>query len=157
MSKRFSLVIIFFTFYTCINAQPIKALSIEIGKTGIIFNAYYDHKFSKFGFRLGAGSNFNKYLRATTFGGGGFYLQGKEKNFLEIGADLNYLIVEEISDDQRSFSFIYPDYETKTFLASINLGYRLYTRQLLFRIGISPGVTKNDFIPGGYISLGVIL
>ncbi len=106
---------------------------------------------------LGAGSNFNKYLRATTFGGGGFYLQGKEKNFLEIGADLNYLIVEEISDDQRSFSFIYPNYSTKTFLANVNLGYRAYFGKILFRIGGSPCVTKDEFIPGGYLSIGLVL
>lgn len=146
-------------FYNSFSQQKasVKALSFELGKTGIIFNLNYDQKFSKFGFRIGAGSNFNKYLKAITFGGGGFYLMGKEKNFFEVGAELNYLSVEEFSNDQRSFSLIYPNHETKTFLANINLGYRNYFKKLLFRIGASPGVTKNEFIPGGYVSIGLIL
>jgi hypothetical protein len=82
IKKIFSLFLIFFLFYGNINAQKsAKAISIELGKTGVIFNLNYDQKFSKFGFRIGAGSNFNKYLKAITFGGGGFYLLGTKNSF----------------------------------------------------------------------------
>ena len=82
MIKKLILSIILFTFYNDIIAQKfIKALSFEIGKTGLIFNINYDQKFSKFGFRVGTGSNLDKYLKAFTFGGGVFYLFGKEKIF----------------------------------------------------------------------------
>ena len=159
MIKRLILSIVLFVFYNDITAQKsTKALSFELGKTGIIFNLNYDQKFSKFGFRVGVGSNFDKYLKAITFGGGLFYLMGKEKNFFEAGAELNYLGIEKFSDDQkRGISLVYPNYETKTFLANINLGYRVYFKKLLFRIGASPCVTKNEFIPGGYISIGLVL
>ena len=96
-------------------------------------------------------------MKATNFGGGIFYLIGKQKNFFEIGAELNYLKINEVSDDQRGFSFVYPDYTTKTFLANLNLGYRAYFGKILFRIGASPCVTKNEFIPGGYLSVGLVL
>ncbi len=107
-------------------------------KPGLFLIHYYDQKFSKFGFRIGAGSNFSKYLNAKTLGGGVYYLIGKQKNFFETGAELNYLVIDEISDDQGGFSFVYPDYSIKTFLANVNLGYRAYFGKILFRIGISP-------------------
>jgi hypothetical protein len=158
IKKIFSLFLIFFLFYGNINAQKsAKAISIELGKTGVIFNLNYDQKFSKFGFRIGAGSNFNKYLKAITFGGGGFYLLGTKNSFFEFGTELHYLAVEEFSDDQKSFTLIFPDYETKTFLANINIGYRLYSSKTLFRVGVSPCITKNEFIPGGYLSIGLTL
>lgn len=84
MSKRFILAIIFFAFYTSINAQSTKALSFELGKTGIIFNTYYDQKFSKFGFRIGAGSNFSKYLNAKVFGGGVYFSWENKRTFLKL-------------------------------------------------------------------------
>ncbi len=75
-----------------------------------------------------------KYLFAFTFGGGGYYLTGKRSSFLELGADLNDLIVIEGSDDQRGFVFVYPDYSINTYYASLNLGYRKYGKSSLFRI-----------------------
>ena len=141
-----------------ISVKSTKALSFELGKTGIIFNLNYDQKISKFGFRFGVGSNFDRYLKASTFGGGVFYLFGKEKIFFETGAELNYLSIEKFSDDQkRGVSLVYPDYDTKTFLANMNLGFRVYSKKLLFRIGASPCVTKKEFIPGGYVSIGLVL
>ncbi len=134
-----------------------NALSFELGKTGLIYNLNYDHKFqcNNFGFRFGAGSNLAKYLFAFILGGGGYYLAGKRSSFLELGADLNYLVVIEESDDQRSFAFVYPNYSIKTYYAGLNLGYRKYGKSSLFRIGFSPGFIKNEFVPGGYISYGV--
>lgn len=133
-----------------------NALSFEVGKTGLIYNVNFDHRFQKnnFGFRLGMGSNFAKYLQAFTSGAGGYYLIGQEKNFLELGIDLNYLSVDEISNDQRSITFLYPDYPIKTFYTSANIGFRNYGKRTLFRIGVSPGFIKNDFLTGGYISIG---
>ena len=90
----FSILTMFFYKSFSQQTSSIKALSLELGKTGIIFNLNYDQKFSRLGFRVGAGSNFNKYLKAITFGGGGYYLIGKEKNFFEIGTEVNYLSVE---------------------------------------------------------------
>jgi hypothetical protein len=139
----------------CQQVTSAKAISFELGKIGFIYNLNYDQKFSQFGFRLGAGYNFGKYLQAATIGGGMYYLAGKRRKFFEIGPELHYLSVDEISDDQRGISLIYPNYPTKTFLASMNLGYRSYSKKILFRTGISPSLTKNEFIPGGYISVGL--
>ena len=133
-----------------------NALSFELGKTGLVYNLNFDHKFqnNNFGYRLGIGSNFAKYLQAFTTGAGGYYLIGHETNFLESGIDLNYLSVDEISDDQRGITFLSPNYPVKTFYASVNIGYRKYGKSTLFRIGVSPGIIKNDFLPGGYVSFG---
>lgn len=146
--------------HTCIGQATAKekssALSFELGKTGLIYNLNYDHKFGdkNFGFRVDAGSNLAKYLEASMVGGGGYYLIGKRNHFFELGADLNYLSVYEVSDDQISIVFIYPDYTIKTYYASLNLGFRKYGKRSLFRIGFSPGFFSKGFIPGGYISYG---
>jgi hypothetical protein len=137
--------------------HKINALSFELGKTGLIYNVNFDHKFPEtdFGLRFGAGSNFAKYLYAVAIGGGCYHLIGKTTRFLELGVDVQYLVVDEVSDDQKGFAFLYPDYSVKTLYPSINIGYRAYGRKTLFRIGFSPGLIKSDFIPGGYISYGV--
>lgn len=138
-------------------AKP-NALSLELGKTGIIYNLNYDHKLASktFGFRIGAGSNLGKYLNVISVGAGGYHLVGSKNKFFELGLDLQYLIVDEISDDQKGFSsiFIYPNYSIKTLYPSLNLGYRRYGKNTLFRVGLSPGLIKSKFIPGGYISYG---
>jgi hypothetical protein len=159
--KTIAIVYFLFTFIIC-RAQTISnsrnnALSFELGKSGLIYNLNFDHRFQDkdFGFRFGVGSNFAKYLQAFTTGAGGYYLVGHEINFLELGIDLNYLSVDEVSDDQKGFSLIYPNYSIKTFYASANFGYRRYGKSTLFRIGVSPGFIKNEFLPGGYISFGL--
>jgi hypothetical protein len=144
---------------TLCNAQTnpkVNALSFEIGKTGLIYNLTFDHKAASkdLGFRLGAGSNLAKYLNAISVGGGGYYLIGKTSHFLELGLDLQYLIVNEVSDDQKGFSFVYPDYSVRTFYPSLNLGYRAYGKRTLFRIGFSPGLIESNFVTGGYIGIG---
>ncbi len=155
--------ILFISFINISYAQgnnKLQAISFEIGKTGLIYNLNYDHKFSdkNFGLRIGVGSNAGQYLRLFSFGGGAYYLFGSSNKFFELGSELNYLSVEEISDDQKSFIslVIYPNYSTKTFYASLYAGYRKYTKKTLFRIGIAPGFTKDEFIPGGYIGFGII-
>lgn len=132
------------------------SLSFELGKSGLIYNLNFDHRIQAkdFGYRIVVGSNFGKYLKAITNGVGAYYLSGRENNFFEVGIDLLYLSVDEVSDDQRGFAFINPDYPIKTLYASANLGYRRYAKNTLFRIGVSPGIIKNDFLPGGYISFG---
>ncbi len=112
----------------------------------------------KIGFRVGIGSNLGRYLQLFSFGSGGYYLFGSAGKFFELGGDLNYLSVDEISDDQKGLGSlaIYPNYSTKTFYASLNAGYRKYSKKTLFRIGIAPGFTKDEFIPGGYISFGIV-
>ncbi|MGQ0739014.1 MAG: hypothetical protein ACT4OJ_08165 [Bacteroidota bacterium] len=140
------------------NENPkVNAISFELGKTGLIYNLTFDHKSAtkNFGLRLGAGSNLARYLKAISLGGGGYYLVGRSNRFLELGVDLQYLIVDEISDDQKGFAFVYPDYSTKTFYPGVNLGYRAYGKRTLFRIGFSPGFIEGDLIPGGYISYGL--
>lgn len=146
---------------TLCNAQTngkskLNAISFELGKTGLIYNLSFDHKASiqNIGFRLGAGSNFAKYLNAISVGAGGYYLVGKTDRFLELGVDLQYLVVDESSDDQKGFAFVYPDYSTRSFYPSLNIGYRAYGKQTLFRVGFAAGIIDNDFVPGGYISLG---
>ena len=60
------------------------------------------------------------------------------------------------SDDQKGFAsiFVYPDYPLKTIYPSINLGYRRYGKNSLFRVGLAPGMIQGKLIPGGYISYG---
>ena len=105
---------------------------------------------------MGAGSNFSKNVEASVAGGGAYYLIGHKTNFFELGADLDYLSVKEISDDQRGILLLYPDYTVQTFYASANIGYRRYGKKSLFRIGLSPGFIKNDFLPGAYVSFGFL-
>jgi len=135
----------------------LNAVSFELGKTGLIYNLTFDHKTKtrSLGFRLGAGTNLARYLNLISVGGGGYYLFGKANHFLELGVDLQYLVVDEVSDDQKGFTFVYPDYSIKTLFPSLNLGYRAYRKRTLFRIGFSPGLIDSDFVPGGYISYGL--
>lgn len=136
----------------------LNAVSLELGRTGLVCNINVDHRLAtkNFGFQFGAGSNFGKYLNLKSVGGGGYYLIGKTNNFFELGLNLQYLVVNEISDDQRSPAdiFIFPDYAVKTLFPSLNLGYRLYRKNTLFKIGFSPGVIESKLIPGGYMSYG---
>lgn len=161
---KFSLTAIFaiLVSVTLCNAQAtekpkINAVSLELGKTGLIYNLTFDHKAvtKNFGFRVIAGSNLAKYLNAVSLGGGGYYLVGQRIRFLELGVDLQYLIVDEVSDDQKGFAFVYPDYSIKTFYPNLNLGYRAYGKRTLFRIGFSPGLIDRGFVPGGYLSYGL--
>jgi hypothetical protein len=159
--KTTAKIMMFFLFTVC-NAQTVfhqksNAISFELGKSGLIYNLNFDHKFQgkSFGLRFGLGSNFSKYLQAFTTGAGGYYLIGHKKNFFELRVDLNYLSVDEVSDDQKGFPLIYPNYPIKTFYASANVGYRKYGRKTLFRIGVSPGFIKDNFLPGGYVSFGL--
>lgn len=152
-----SAILISVTLCSAQTTSKTNAISFELGKTGIIYNLTFDHKVAtkNLGFRLGIGSNFARYLNAFVVGGGGYYLVGKTNRFLELGLDLQYLNVDEVSDDQKGFAFIFPDYSIKTFYPSLNLGYRAYGKQTLFRIGFSPGIIDNDFVPGGYMSFGL--
>ena len=155
-----------FAIFVCLTlckAQPtdrpkLNAISFELGKTGLIYNLNFDRKLENknLGFRFGVGSNLSKYLNATTIGGGGYYLAGRQKHFFEFGVDIQYLIIDEVSDDQRGFSFIYPDYSIRTLYPNLNVGYRSYGKRTLFRVGISPGLIKSELVPGGYISYGFI-
>ena len=163
MKHTLTIIFALFVCLTHCNAQTtdkpkLNAITFELGKTGLIYNLNFDHKLANknFGFRFGVGSNLAKYLNAVTVGGGGYYLAGRQNRFLELGVDIQYLIVDEVSDDQRGFSFIYPDYSIKTFYSSLNVGYRSYGKRTLFRVGVSPGLIKSEFVPGGYISYGFI-
>lgn len=163
MKQLFTIIFtIIFCLQLCIaqttDKPRVNAISFELGKTGLIYNFNFDRKVpdKQVGFRFGAGSNFAKYLNAFTVGGGGYYLIGRKNNFLELGADLQYLIVDEVSDDQRGFSFIYPDYSIKTLYPSVNVGYRYYGKMTLFRVGVAPALIKREFVPGGYISYGFL-
>lgn len=133
-----------------------NTLSLELGKTGLIYNLVFDHRFKSgpMGVRATIGSNFSRYLSLLTTGAGAYYLTGKANRHLELGVDLNYLVVDEVSDDQRGLQMVYPDYTIKTAYTSFNIGYRSYSQQTMFRIGLSPGFTKEEFVPGGYISVG---
>lgn len=134
-----------------------NAISFEIGKTGLVYNITFDHRFKKqhFGLRATAGAILAKYVAASVFGGGAYYLVGKTNKFLELGTDIQHVHVVEISDDQRSIVFFYPDYTIDTWYPSLNIGYRSYGRKSLFRIGFSPGIIDGKVIPGGYVSIGV--
>jgi hypothetical protein len=142
-----------------IDKPKLNAVSLEVGKTGLIYNLNFDHKLASknFGFRLGAGSNLGPYLNVISAGGGIYHLIGRTQNFFELGLDIQYLIVDEVSDDQLRFAsiFVYPDYSIQTIYPSINLGYRQYGKNTLLKFGFSPGIIKREIIPGGYISFGI--
>ncbi len=98
--------LLFISFVNISYAQgksKLQAISFEIGKAGLIYNLNYDHKFSdkNFGLRIGVGSNADQYLLLFSFGGGAYYLFGKTHKFFELGSELNYLSIDEISDDQK--------------------------------------------------------
>lgn len=84
-------------------------------------------------------------------------LAGKKAVFLNSVPTLQYLRAVEGSNDQRGLLsiFVYPNYSIKTIYPSLNIGYRKYKGNVLFRIGFSPGIIKKEFIPGGYLSFGL--
>lgn len=139
------------------DVHNLNSLSIELGKNGLIYNLVFDHKIFKgtYGFRIGAGSNFAKYLNAKSFGLGGYTLIGGPDNSLELGADLQYMLITRTSADQRGFDFVYPDYSVKAIYPSLNLGFRKYFSSSMLRFGFSPGKIKKVFVPGGYVSYGL--
>ena len=164
MKHTLTTIFVLFICVTICNAQKaektkLNALSFELGKTGLIYNLNFDHKLASknFGFRVGAGSNLGQYLNVVSLGGGGYYLVGSKTNFFELGLEMQYLIVDEVSDDQKDFAsiFVYPNYSIKTIYPSLNLGYRWYGKNALFRVGFSPGIIKSELIPGGYVSYGI--
>jgi hypothetical protein len=136
--------------------QASEAIYTEIGKNGIILHAGYDRQFTNnhMGIRVGAGTNFDRHLRAYVFTAGLYKLAGRKYHFFEAGLDLQYINIQENSDDQRGFGFIYPDYTVSACYPSVNLGYRFTGKTFLFRTGFSPGFIKRDFVPGVYLSLG---
>jgi hypothetical protein len=117
-----------------------NALSFELEKNGLIYNVNYDHKLSakNFGFWLGAGFNLVQYLNAIMVGSGGYYLAGKKSRFLELRVDLQYLVVDEVSDDQIAFAFVSPDYSIKTLYPSMNIGYRAYGKRHYSELDFHP-------------------
>ncbi|HEX8460352.1 MAG TPA: hypothetical protein VF623_02940 [Segetibacter sp.] len=142
MKYTLTTVFVIFACITFCGAQTpgnpkLNALSFELGKTGLIYNLTFDHNVTEknYGFRFGAGTYPARYLKAFTVGTGAYYLVGKKSHFLELGADIQYLIVDEVSDDQRGILLIYPDYSIKTLYPSLNLGYRNYGKRTLFRVG----------------------
>jgi hypothetical protein len=137
--------------------QKNNSISFEIGKNGLIYNLSFDRKLKNkpIGYRFFAGSNFGKHLTASTGGAGFYFLKGSKNDKLEIGADISYLVIDEVSDDQKGFTILVPDESIKTYYASLNIGFRHYAKNILFRIGLSPGFIKTRFLPGAYIRFGI--
>ncbi len=136
-----------------------NALSFELGKTGLIYNISFDHRYlrnkkGQMGLRILAGSNFGKYFNAFTVGGGIYFLFGRNKDFFEMDLAATYLKYERISNDQRGVILVYPNHSFSENYMPLSLGYRKELRKKLFRIGISGGFIQNDFIAGGYLSYG---
>lgn len=128
-----------------------KAVSVQLGKTGFIYNLVYDYKFRRRqrGFNVSVGSNFGRYLQLYTAGVGYYYLFGKRNRFFEAGINYDYFFVFQISDDQWRFSnMVYRDREARTYFINGTIGYRAYGRKTLFRAGLAPGFTKDRFLPG---------
>lgn len=112
-----------------------NAVSVEIGKTGAIFNLTYDRKgeTSKIGLRAFAGSNFSSHINVLNIVGGAYYLAGKRASFFELGTDLSYLQVQVNSNDQlRAAYLVAPAYDTRTLSTSFNNGYRHLGHNTLF-------------------------
>jgi hypothetical protein len=134
-----------------------NALSVELGKVGLIYNAVFTHtiKNKNYGYKINAGTNFSNYQKLLQAGGGAFYVKGKKNNFVELGLDLNYLNYNEVSNDQRGFNLLLLKKYTKTLYSNVNLGYQYSNNNNLFRVGISPGVMNTGFVVGGYVSFGI--
>ena len=154
------IILLSLIFPSVVSAQEVlqqknNSLSFQLGKTGLIYNLRFDHKIENKNiiYNISAGSNFAKYLNLLTVGGGAGYLFGRRNSFLETELNVNYLVVDEVSDDQ-GFPLIFPDYSIKTVYINVDIGYRRYSKRGIFRFGVSPGFIKNDFLPGGYISYG---
>ena len=144
-----------FSFSRAQTKPLLNSLSLEIGKTGLIYNLIYDHQFlNKFGIKVGGGSNFSAN-NAKTVGGGVYYLLGKSKHHFETGLDLYYLSIQRYSDDQKPILFVYPGFTTEGLFTSLNIGYRRYGKKSVFRVGLAPGIMTVFFIPGFYISYGI--
>lgn len=137
---------------------PKYSLSVELGKSGLIYSVVFDNalKDRRYGLRGGFGGNFGKYTEVIMAQVGAYRLFGTKSNFFETGIDLHYLSIDIVSDDQVGISsFVYPDYTTQTYYVTFNAGYRARMGKFLFRAGAAPGFTKDEFIPGAYISAGV--
>jgi hypothetical protein len=137
---------------------PKYSLSVELGKSGLIYSVVFDNalKDRRYGLRGGFGGNFGKYTEVIMAQVGAYRLFGAKLNFFETGIDLHYLSIDIISDDQvGASSFVYPDYTTQTYYVTFNAGYRARMGKMLLRVGAAPGFTKDEFIPGAYISAGV--
>jgi hypothetical protein len=134
-----------------------NTISFDLGKTGLLLGLSYDYKLknNNYGFRAGAGSNFDPYLKAIVAGDGGYHLKGKNGHYFETGVDVSYFEIEEISDDQRTGAVLVPDYPIQTFLVNLNLGYRRSSKNGMLRVGLSPGLTKRGFVPGAYFGAGL--
>ena len=133
------------------------SLSAEIGKSGLIYSIIFDNtlKDTRYGLRAGAGTNFGRYTNVLMGLVGGYRLFGKGLHNFETGLDIHYLNISVTSTDQfRVSSLVYPDYPTTTYYITLNAGYRLKARNVLFRLGIAPGFTKDEFIFGSYVSCG---
>lgn len=138
--------------------KPLNTLSVELGKTGIIWGAYWDKKFAsgKSGFRVGGGHNFGRYYSAGMIGGGVYRLLGGDRDFFETGVDVVLFTGTLISDDQVSGlgDIVYPRVTIAAIYPSVNLGYRRYGKKNIFRMGIAPSYLNKEFFTGGYISFG---
>ena len=135
-----------------------NSLSFEIGKNGLIYNLCYDKtlKNKNLGFRLFAGANFAHWFNAKTAGAGAYFIPGSKKDKFELGIDISYLRIDETSGDQKSFTILAPKEPTNTYYGSLNLGYRHYSRNTIFRIGLSPGFIPTKLLPGAYASFGFL-
>lgn len=144
-----------------------NALSFEIGKSGLILNASFDHRFGAkpFGARLSAGHNVGSSTSFAIIEPGFYWLFGKSKRYLELGANIGYMSINDNipeggqGDDQIGFGdligdLVYPNEDMRSLYTSVNIGYRSYSNKALFRIGVSPGIAGGKFIPGGYVSIG---
>ncbi len=137
-----------------------KALVAEVGKNGLVFNIFYDQMFTnnKWGFHGGGGTtliNTNFELRTATLGL--FKLFGKDKNFFELGFDLQYHFADQYQDDVKGVTLVAPASTYEGVYPFAILGYRHYSKKGLLHAGFSPGVVGDEFIPGAYIGYGLIL
>lgn len=142
-----------------VTSAPKYSISVELGKSGFIYSVVFDNalKDRRYGLRGGFGGNPGKYTEVIMAQVGAYRVFGKKSNFFETGIDLHYLSIDIVSDDQVGISsFVYPDYTTKTYYVTFNAGYRARMGKFLFRVGAAPGFTKDEFIPGAYISAGVL-
>jgi hypothetical protein len=163
--KKFNCIIFLYCSVSsfCFGQQKINiknnALSVELGKVGLIYNAVFSHtiKNKNYGYKINAGTNFSTYQKLLQAGVGAFYIKGKKNNFVELGLDLNYLNYNEVSDDQRGINLLLLKKYTKTLYSNVNLGYQYSNNNNLFRVGFSPGVMNTGFVFGGYISFGIKL
>lgn len=145
----------------CQSAQKKNAMFIELGGNGLFTSINFDHQFSKklgWGMRAGIGFYSLNPFELTIPVGINYLFEIKENvSFMEIGvgitytkADVELYVLVENKD---------PNYKNTKFFNYIpSISYRRHVKNsFLWKLGLTPVINKNGFIPFFGFSIGKLL